>query len=222
MSNNRNFIASVVGTTGSGKSYLLNQFAQRFPRRLVLDFMGEHTGRIAGARECYDLRDTVAALSVAARQSDRWTVLSFMDERFVPDLFRVLAPTGRDAARGFSRTVGGLVVECGEVDLIAPNSGAISDGVKSLYKRGRHAAISILGATQRASECHRIVTSQSTVICAFRQHEPRDVATLAQVMGSRAGDMLPTLAPRHYLRYWPAFGTLELVDPFGKCVAVDR
>lgn len=223
MSDARNVVLSAFGMRGSGKSHLLGDVARHFPRRLVLDFLGEHDGRIPGARYAWDLPETVDALRAAAKAGERWTVVSGMDERDVPALVSALMPSGRLSRAGFSRAVGGMMLECGEVDLIAPNHSGISDEVKSLWKRGRHHWLSLLTATQRAAETHRIITSMSDAVCSFRQHEPRDIAYLASVMASPGVDVAAELAklPRYwYLRKWVQLGRLELVDPAGRVSAV--
>ena len=219
MSDARNVVVSAFGMRGSGKSHLLGELAAHFPRRLVLDFLGEHEGRIAGARYAWDLGETVDALRQAHRQGKRWTVVSGMDERDVPALISALMPSGRLSRAGFSRAVGGMVLECGEVDLIAPNHSGIPDEVKSLWKRGRHHWLSLLTATQRAAETHRIITSMSDAIVSFRQHEPRDIDYLASVMAAPGVDVAAELVrlPRfHYLRKWVQLGRLELVNATGQ------
>lgn len=218
MTDARNVVASNFGMRGSGKSVLTARMASHFPRRLVLDFIGEYQDRIPGARYAWDLPETVDALRSAARAGAKWTVVTSMDERHVPELVTALMPTGRLSHSGFSRAVGGMALECGEVDLIAPNNAGISDEVKSLWKRGRHHWLSLLTATQRAAETHRIVTSMSDVVCSFRQHEPRDIAYLSSVLAAPGVDVASELVklPRYWhLRKWIHTGRLELVDPAG-------
>lgn len=223
MSDARNVVVSAFGMRGSGKSHLLGELARHFPRRLVLDFLGEHEGRIPGARYAWNLGETVDALRAAHRSGTRWTVVSGMDEKDVPALAAALTPSGRLSRAGFSRAVGGMVLECGEIDLIAPNNSGIAQEVKSWWKRGRHHWLSLLTATQRAAETHRIITAMSDAIVSFRQHEPRDIAYLADVMAAPGVDVAAELVrlPRyHYLRKWVQLGRLELVDATGRVSAV--
>lgn len=215
MTARRNFVAFVCGKRGSGKSFLLNRLAQPFPRRLILDFLGEYEGVIRGAREAWDIADTVDALRDVAR-SPRWTVVSSMDESEVPALLEALAPARHGGALGFSRAVGGMLLQSDEIDTVLPNGGGATEA-RNIFKRGRHHGLSILCGTQRPAETARIVTSQSDIICSFRQHEPRDVAYLSGVMGgSHVAPLLYSLADRWHLRYWVNTGALELVDPDGR------
>jgi hypothetical protein len=192
--------------------------ASGFPRRLILDFVGEYIGAVKGATETYTLLETVDALRKARRRGPTWTVTACLDPDDVPELLTALAPVGVASDYGFSRAVGGLVIECGEVDLIAPNQGTISPEVRTVFQRGRHHSISILVATQRPASVNRIVTSQADVICAFRQHEPRDADYLGEVMRAEAPDIVRTLPQFHYLRYLVNFGLLETVNGAGQVV----
>lgn len=211
-----NFIAFACGMKRSGKSHLLASLALQFPRRLILDFVGEYIGRLPGAREAHSLRDVVKALQ-RVRKSPRWTVTACMDPADVPDLLNAIAPIGAATAYGFSRAVGGLVIECGEIDVIAPNSG-MSPEARNIFQRGRHHSLSILAAVQRPSSANRIVTSQADLICAFRQHEPRDADYLGEIMHSGAPEIIRSLPPRFYLRYLVNYGLLETVNDAGQVV----
>lgn len=213
-----NFIAFACGMRRSGKSHLLGKLAESFPRRLVFDFIGEHAGRINGAREAFTLGDAVSALRAARSNGNRWTVLCVLDPKDIPELLSVIAPIGRNTERGFSRAVGGLVIECGEIDVIAPNNGQIAPEVRNVFQRGRHHSLSALVAVQRPASVNRIVTSQADVLCAFRQHEPRDADYLGEIMSARAPEIVRNLQPRNYLRYLVNFGSLETINENGQVI----
>ena len=155
-----------------------------------------------------------------ASTSSRWTVVSSLYEDDVPELLSAIIPSGGASALGFSRAVGGMLVECGEVDLIAPNNGSIAREVRDMFQRGRHHSLSVLCATQRPRDTHRVVTSQSDMIAAFRQHEPRDAEYLDSVMGGRASGILTTLARYEHLRYYPNHGALQRVDASGAVTTI--
>lgn len=205
----RNFIAFVCGMKRSGKSHLLDAMAMRFPRRIVFDFVGEYEGRYK-TPTAFTLDEAVGQLMKARKQADKWTVVCTLD---IPDVVRLLAALmGRNS---WARAAGGIVIQCGEVDVIAPNNGSISQEVRHVFQRGRHFGVSALVATQRPRDVHRVVTAQSDIICAFRQHEPRDADYLGEVMRSDAVPLLRDLKQYEYLRYYPNFGKLEIVDKDG-------
>lgn len=212
MSNSgKNFIAFVCGMKRSGKSHLLDLLASRFPRRIIFDFVGEYDGKIANAKTCYTLSEAVNALLTAKKRGDKWTVVCTLADKEVPQLLAAI--TGKNS---WARSVGGVVIQCGEVDLIAPNNQGIATEVRHIFQRGRHYGISALVATQRPRDVHRVVTAQSDIICAFRQHEPRDAEYLGEVMRSDAVPLLRELRKFEYLRYFPNFGKLEVVDKNGE------
>lgn len=208
--NGKNFIAFVCGMKRSGKSHLLDSLAARFPRRIIFDFVGEYDGRFPDVKTCYTLPDAVSALLRAAKRGDKWTVVCTLDNSEIVQLLAAI--TGRSS---WARTVGGVVIQCGEVDLIAPNNAGIATEVRHIFQRGRHYGISALVATQRPRDVHRVVTAQSDIICAFRQHEPRDADYLGEVMRSDAVPLLRELRQYEYLRYFPNYGKLEIVDKHG-------
>jgi hypothetical protein len=216
----RSFVAFACGRTRSGKSHLLAQLGAKFPRRLILDFVGEFTGKIPGARETFTLVDTVDALRRARRKGPRWIVTASIDPPDVPELLAAIAPTGAATDYGFSRAVGGMVLECGEIDMIAPNPGKLPAEVRNIYARSRHHSLSILAAARRPGEVHRIVTAWVDLLCAFQQDEPRDADYLARRMGAEAPDLIRALGERSYLRYFPNYHRLETVNEDGKVVQV--
>ncbi len=208
--NGTNFIAFACGMKRSGKSRLLDTLATRFPRRILFDFVGEYEGKVPNATYGYTLAECVDALQTA-RKSSKWTVVCVMDPAHVPQLLGAIM----DQRNPFTRAVGGVVLQFGEVDLVAPNNMGIATEVRNVFQRGRHFDVSALAATQRPRDVHRVVTSQSDVICAFRQHEPRDAEYLGSVTRSDAVPLLNTLQQYEYLRYYPNFGRLEVVDRNG-------
>ena len=209
-----NFIAFACGMRRSGKSHLLAQMALRFPRRLVLDFIGEFDGKIKGAYECETLRQTQEALIAARDSGARWTVHTGISPNQVPELIKSIA----SKRNGFAKAVGGIVLECGEADLIAPNNAGISEEIFNIFARGRHIGLSALMATQRPRAVHRIVTSQSDMIAAFRQHELLDVDYLSDLMGTDAAKRIANLQLRQHVRYFPNFQLLETVDVDGTVI----
>lgn len=215
MNDARNVIVVVVGRKGSGKSHLLGQYARHFPRRLILDFTGEHR-REPGARFAWTLSETVTALQAARAAGRRWTVVAALAPADVPRLLPALMPVGRDTERGFSLAVGGMVIECGEVNEIAPNHNGIAAPVSSLFMLGRHHRLSILCAARRTTEMHNNVTSQADIICAFRQHQEADVKRIGELMGDRAVAALRQLAVHEHLRYYVDTGRLDRVRANGQ------
>lgn len=213
MNDARNFIAVVTGRKGSGKSHLLEQYGRQFPRRLVLDFTGEHQRDVPAGLVAWSLADARRILGSVAG-APRWTVVAELHPDDVPRLIAQLIPMGRGV--GYSEAVGGLVVSCGELNEIAPNHQGMAREVGAMFSRGRHSWLSVLGAARSSTEINKITTSQADVICAFRQHQEADVTRIGQVMGDAAARVLRTLERFEYLRYFVDSGRLERVDAAGR------
>lgn len=213
----RNFIAVVTGRKGQGKSHVLELYARQFPRRIVLDFTGEHRADVPPALVAWSLADAVRILQHVAKHR-RWTVVLELHPRYVPRLLRVIMPMG--AATGYSVAVGGVAIVCGEINEIAPNHQGIADEVAAMFSRGRHHWLSVLAAARTSTEINKIVTSQADVICAFRQHQEADVRRIAELMGPRAVPALHDLGRYEYLRYFVDYGRLEHVRADGAATLI--
>lgn len=217
MNNARNFIAVIIGRKGSGKSHVAGQYARRFPRRLILDFTREHIADVPPALVAWSLPECIALLRRVASYQ-RWTIVAEISPKDTPALLAKLIPLGRGV--GYSQAVGGMVIECGEMNQIAPNHSGIADEVANMFSLGRHHWLSVLAAARRPTELHGIVTSQADVICAFRQHHAADVKRIADVMGDRVVPALARLQQWEYLRYYVDYGRLEHVRADGRATEI--
>lgn len=214
----RNFVAMAFGRRGSGKSYLLRRFATKFPRRLSLDPMGEAAESSPRAIICYTVDDVRAALAAQVHRQ-AWHIVACIDPADAPSICRMLAPPNRLPQHSYSSSVGGVCLEAPEVDVIAPNSGAIAPEVRNVFQRGRHYGLSILGDSQRPHLVNRVTSSQADVIIAFQQHEPRDIKYLGVLMSEPLAALVPALervGPYTHLRYFPATGIGEIVLADGR------
>lgn len=217
MNDARNFIAVVTGRKGSGKSHLLGRYARLFPRRLVLDFTGEHRHDVPAALVAWSLTDCLRILRHVARHP-RWTVVAELHPDDVPQLLAAIIPMGQGT--GYSQAIGGMAIECGELNEIAPNHAGMTREVAAMFSRGRHHWLSVLAAARTATEINKLATSQADVICAFRQHQEADVHRIVQLMGDRAASALHRLQQYEYLRYFVDHGRLELVHADGSAELV--
>jgi len=214
--NGTNFIAAAFGMKRSGKSFALDGMARGFPRRIVADFIGEYHGKIDGAAYVHTIAEAVDALQDARKKGmQKWTVVCVMQPEEVLQLLGVLAPIGKRPETSYSYAVGGVVLQCGEIQFIAPNVG-MSAAMANIIAMGRHYRVSVLGAARRPREVNRNLTSQADALLAFRQHEPRDADYLGDVMRSDVPQYLRQLQQFHHLRFLPNFGTLDFVNPNGE------
>lgn len=215
-----NFIACAFGMKRSGKSHALGIMARLFPRRILFDFIGEFSGKIDGARYAHSLGEAVDTLQAERKRGNKWSVVCVMSPADAIELCSVLAPIGKKPETSFSYAAGGIAIECGEIQLIAPNNQSIPAPMANVIAMGRHYRLSLLGAARRPREVNRLLTSQADALLAFRQHEPRDCDFLGDVMRSDVPFYLRKLPARSFLRYLPNFGTLEIVDANGAATLI--
>lgn len=178
----QNLIVTVLGRKGCGKSTLVREITREHRRVVILDYLGEY-GSNVGARVHEGLRASVAAL-VRWHRAPRFCLsLRIEDYDDALDLLEV-AYESRDYL---------LVIE--EASWLCTASHMPRE-LARFVRFGRHRGISQLYVAQRPSMVHRDVTSQSDVIVSFNQHEERDIAYLAGILG-RDADRLRELPPYH-------------------------
>lgn len=214
----RNFVAFGCGMRGTGKSTLMARYASNFPRRFIVDTAAEFFGTYSDAYECLTLRDTLDALEDAA-DKDRWTIVACLLPKEIAKVCGVFAPLSNPTA-GYSANVGGVMIECGEIETIAPNHKGIAPEVVNLIHRGRHSLTSFAVATRRPADVNRLVTSQADVIACFQQHEVSDIEYLTSVVGEVAARAIGELKPFHHVQCMPQRRYAAIVDGKGKTVKV--
>lgn len=209
----KNEIVFVSGRTGTGKSQLLyDLFVSRAPRVLSLDVNGEVAERNPDAIEARGWTRVVAALRAVAPYP-QWHIAAVIEEEHFDDLVNLLIPPMMaDDQTGYARAVGGMALECGELDVLAPVHSA-SRTVTGMWRRARHNRLSIFGGTQRTNEVARVCSSQAHHIIAFAQNEPNDIAYLAKAI-SRPGAELVERLPLHWCVWFErSSGRLYVMDP---------
>lgn len=149
------FVWSVFGLTGTGKTYLVEQFLGAYPRPILIpDTMGEWT-RYGATYENPEgmLRDVVAAITG--------------EMGFPPGGIYVLKPYDVETVNEFfglahQWRVPGTYI-CDEFHQYAP-SGKTTPFL-SMIRMGRHASQSIIGITQRPQGVHNHAVEESGIAC---------------------------------------------------------
>lgn len=175
-----NIVTSVVGQKGSGKSTLVKEMIEDYPRVVVFDTMGEYKNSIEGF-------DNALREISRVRNKRRFKIAL----RIVEDenALRALAIVYDDLPRSL------VVVE--ETSFYCSPS-YLPIEIKRFVRYGRHREISQIYVSRRPAEIHRDLTAQSDLIVSFRQHEPADIEYLRRVMGPAAMN-LPNLPKYHCL-----------------------
>lgn len=195
----RNRIVAGFGRKGTGKTQLLwDVFTSHCPRLLTFDSLNE-TGELdATAVYTVGLDATTRALRRAVN-FDSWHIAAALDIEDVAFLFGKLAPP-LGSSQSLSLALGGIAVQCGEVDTIAPNGSAPVEVVNAL-RRGRHYCLDFYIATQRPASCARDVSAQADEIFCFAQGEPRDVDFIARTISATVADRVQQLREYEYIHY---------------------
>lgn len=168
----------IAGNSGSGKTTLAwHLYLKRMPRYLVIDQTGEWEGKVD--IEADTLPEVVAAIRELAPEGS-WSVsYSLADDRY-EDLVDWLIPVP-EIQRSPCIALGGMTLLNDEVDLLAP-FGPPSRHIRTLYRRSRHAGLSILSLTSAPGNVSKEVSRQSTHRIALFLDEPADIAYMTDAM----------------------------------------
>ncbi len=165
----QNWIATIVGKKGSGKSFLAKEIADDEPRVIVIDNLGEYDRLtvVDGYRECIHAllgAEKQRRFKLALRTTSLEEDLELMDLVYSMDhVTLIVEETSRYTSSAF-----------------------LPQPLEQLIRFGRHRAINMVWLARRASELHRDLTANSDVIVSFTQHEKRDVEYLRSFMGDMA------------------------------------
>lgn len=168
----------VAGQSGAGKSSLAwSGWLAHMPRRILIDQTGEWID--ASDTVAWDVTELAAAVRELAPRGT-WTITAPLDRADLPALvdWLIPVPTLRESP---VLALGGAALLVDEVDLIAP-AGAASADLRTLYRRSRHVALTIVSTTQRPANVSREVSAQSTDVVALRLSEPRDRDYMVDLM----------------------------------------
>ena len=188
--------AFLAGASGSGKSRgAWPHYLSRFPRRLLIDPMGEwerptEWGYPGADAVVYSTGELEAALRKLASRG-RWTIAIGIGQEEFAELVPFLIPLSGDEAMdanggGITRSpiyrCGGAVLLNDEVDLVAPPRG-LKVEVRTLYRRSRHAGLSLVSTTQRPEAVSREVSAQSHHVLCLHLIEPNARAYMQNLLG---------------------------------------
>lgn len=178
----------IAGTSESGKTTrMMRDVLVRVPRLILLDQTGEWNGRPAvnGGRlaDAESIGELFAVMRELAKY-DRWQIVAVIDEEELEELRQRLMPRGR-LRQGPAVKLGGITLALDEVDMII---GPGASPLRDLWRRGRHAGLSIASGSQKLSDVSKQITSQSSVIAIMALHEVNDVQYLRSLMGAELAD----------------------------------
>jgi DNA helicase HerA-like ATPase len=203
--------AFAMGVTGSGKTTLLRKlFVARAPRVIALDVTGEWEADPGFPHVARSLDGLLRALEhFATRKERRWHIAAQLSDEETQELAQLLVPETAPRS-GLCQAYRGIAIAVDEADTFAPQSAP--PAVRALWRRGRHAGLSIYAATQRPSAVHRDVTSQSRWLIVAQTHEGRDLAYLRQLLPAEPYRALERLPRYHAVLFDALYRRAFLLD----------
>jgi hypothetical protein len=191
--------------TGCGKSRLAwDWFVSPHPRRISYDPVGDTFDRNPKAvpvRTAAELFEHVRR--AASSGCDSWHFVIYGEPEEALAALEKLAPASVGPnEKTLGRALGGVIFECGEIDLLASNdSKPLSVGMRGKWQRGRHSLLSFAVATQAPALCSRIVTANSHDIFAFMHAEHTSLEYFAKTIGDRAAERIARLDQYAFVHY---------------------
>lgn len=178
-------IAAILGASGSGKSSLLK-----------VETLREKPGRLMvwdPKREYRAYGESVESLAELARRA------------FAGSRFRLVFHPARTrkAMREQFSTFCRVADHARDVRVIADELADVTEpnwapeGWEMLTRQGRHAGISIMGASQRPADVDKSFYGNASRIVVFRLNAEGDVDRMAKILGV-GGDQVRALAPFEY------------------------
>ncbi len=177
---NRNKIAGIIGTKGTGKSSLSETIFRKRQRAVVFDTMGE-----------YDYGFCV---------SERRAFLRYLREN---ENFRVCyLPLEEEDFSFISKAVrlkGNLLFIVEEISQYC-SANSTDPEFSRCIQLGRHANLDIAYTGQRFADISRRVTSQTDIFYFFRVSEPRDLEAISARFGNEIAEQVSSMPNLQYIR----------------------
>lgn len=210
----RNVIVVVVGRKDSGKTTLIRElYVPEHPRVITIDQTGEGLKHYPKAIRAVGLSAVLRTISDLHRASSgrAWHVVAVLDQPEFVKLVGRLAPPERNEQPSLSAALGGVCLDCSEIQVYVPLHGMTPE-VQNAIAVARHHRLSWLAATQQPQNCAVLLRSQADELVAFGIHEPRALQWL-QATGGIAFARIVHKLPKHwYAVYTTQTGNIVVYD----------
>jgi hypothetical protein len=185
-------IAGVFGPMASGKTYLIDQWLKDQNRYVRFDVTGE-TCDDPSVEHFWQTPDASGPL----RMYDAITTR--------PYYFKIAYHPGEDLQWEFRQTLRALwrrseifkMMVCDEFHEVCSVNDT-PDFVKTMLRYARHAHLSMIGASQRIADVHKLFTAGCRQVIIFRSDEARDYIAVADRWGKDCAEAMRQLRPLIY------------------------
>lgn len=205
-------LIGIFGQRDCGKSHLGKRILDQYPRKVVIDTMGEHgTSGFEVARNF----DEFARLMVRVSGSREFTIALRLsiesDER------RKLAEFNEALRVAYYR--GDLLLCIEEAhEYCTPHT--MPDWLRRAVLLGAHRDLALLFTSQRPGDCHKRLISQAQHVFCGYLYEEKDLKYCRTILGDRAEE-LAALPERQFLYFNQRNGVIRVNNDLGK-VAVEK
>lgn len=200
-----------TGKTGSGKSILLRQMLLDKPRVIIFDTISEYKDLTPSypALFIHTLEDLIDYLMENGNKPFR-IIFDPEDPDYLMTLTNEQEITVFDFTCKFIyESLTNVIFAIEEIAnyMTLPHR---LDYIRKIVRFGRHSAISLYATTQRPADIPPVIRAQITRFISFRQHEPRDIEWIRQLLGEEALTLKnlekytwgkPLVQGKHYKEY---------------------
>ncbi|MFA5272061.1 MAG: hypothetical protein WC412_06985 [Candidatus Omnitrophota bacterium] len=204
-------VVFLTGKSGSGKSTLCRKMLLSAQRLLVFDTISEYR-RLAPPYPAITICDVYDLMEYLTLNADKPFRVVFDH----PDPEETIELNNGEKLTIFDFVckviLEGLtnITFCIEEIANFVEGGKAPVYLRKIARYGRHSAINIYATTQRPADVPPVLRAQITKFISFRQHEPRDIDWIRQIIGDQAFSLQhleqfkypePMLEGKHYKEY---------------------
>jgi len=177
----------ITGKTGSGKSTLLRKMLADKKRLIIFDTISEYS-ELSPPYPALFVHDISQLYDYFAKNHSRDFRVVFDPED--PEQVLTLKDGSEitvfeEAARLIYTHLDSMILGVEEMANFMTGS-RTPEYLRKITRFGRHSALSLYTTTQRPADVHPLIRAQITKLISFKQHEPRDIDWLKQVIGEEA------------------------------------
>lgn len=204
-------IVLITGKTGSGKSTLFRKMLEDKKRVIIFDTLSEYSELtlpypalfIHNIHDFYDClaRNHYKNFRIIFDPEDPEQVLELNDGNQITVF--------EESCKLIYNHLEDLILGIEEIANLTTGI-KVPEYLRKIARFGRHSSISLYATTQRPADVHPLIRAQMTTLISFKQHEPRDIDWLKQVIGEQAIGLKdlaqftwgkPMIQGKHYKEY---------------------
>lgn len=170
-------------------------------RFIVIDQTGEWRRNYPDWPRATGLEMTLRTLQgFADQRAHEWRLITYMHPREVEAFAGFLIPLGDVYESSPVLKMGGFAMLVDEVDVLLSPS-YVPEEMRSLYRRGRHARLTMISATQRPGSTSKEIVANATAVHIFALHNPGDLKYVEELAGNEESAKITAWVAAKPFRY---------------------